>query len=476
MSFPARRLLILLPLLLSLPVAGQATDYLASGRAPVRDGDTLAARDRAVADARRKAIERAILDLAGSEVLERNQDAITDNIYRNDAAYVTKTAIVSEGQDGDAYRVSLRATVDTKALRRDLQAVGAAARGPSSRPRVMVLIDEYFGTDSAPRDRPALSREVTVEDSKGHEAASLKASGSASAAGAASASSGSERGSASASAAAAHRVAAAYVKDETHFALSIREYFPDAAQTALPDSAAAAEVSSLLLKEDFNLVDRAIVQKLREEELGPNGYMANFLRENTNVARAARTASQKYGADYLLLGACNVVYRGEGYDRQHVSGANLVLKVVNASTGQIVAAVTDSEPGMSGDAQSSRFVAAKRVGSIVGESLVAQLLEQVRNRERAGIEIDVKLYGVPDLQTKVAFGSVLEAVDGVQGVEERSYDRTNQRVEFQVTFRGTVTQFKNSLFKKALGEKRWKSLDEQVSTGNNLNLILKGPK
>jgi curli biogenesis system outer membrane secretion channel CsgG len=476
MSHVLRRSLLALTLLIGFRAFGQHTDYLATGRAQLKGTDSLSARDSAMAAARRKAVERAILDVAGSVVLEQNQEAITENIYPNDAAYVTKTTVVNEGQDGDAYRVSIRATVDMKALKRDLQALGAASRGPAYRPRVMVLIDEYFGTDSTPRDRPTLSKEVTVEDSKGHEAGLLKASGSASVAGAASASSGSERGSAAVSGSAAHRVAAAYVKDEAHFALSIREYFPDSAQVALPDSAAAAEVSSLLLKEDFNLVDRATVQKLREEELGPNGYMVNYLRDNTNVARAARTASQKYGADYLLIGACNVVYRGVGEDQQHISGANLVLKVVNASTGQIVAAVTNSEPGMSGDAQSSRFVAAKRVGTTVGESLVAQLLDEVRNRERAGIEIDVKLYGVPDLSTKVAFGGVLEAVDGVQGVEERSYDRTNQRVEYQVTFRGSVTQFKNSLFKKALAEKRWKTLDEQVSTGNNVNLILKGSK
>jgi curli biogenesis system outer membrane secretion channel CsgG len=286
---------------------------------------------------------------------------------------------------------------------------------------------------------------------------------------------GAEHDSASAaySKSAAKASASAYVKDESHFALSIKEYFPDGAQIALPDSAAAAEISSLLLKDDFNLVDKAFVQQLREAELGKTGYMVDYLKNNSKVALAAQKAAKDYGADYLVIGACNVVYRGPGEGKQQISGANLILKVVNTSTGQVVAAVTNSEPGMSGDVQSSRNVAAKRVGTTVGEALVAQLSEQGRNRARNGIEIDLKLYGVLDLPAKVAFSSVLEGLDGVQTVEERVYDRSNHRIEYQVTYRGTVTQFKNILYKHLFADHRWQGIDEQLSTGNNVNLVLK---
>jgi curli biogenesis system outer membrane secretion channel CsgG len=532
----ARRFLFSSLVLLAATATAQVTDFLGSGRSQVNGGDTLAARDAALAEARRKAIERAVLEIGGSELLEANLNILNDEIYPNASTYIVKTTVSSEGQGDGSYRVSIRAAVDLRALRKDLRAAGAAPRGGAYRPKVMVLVDEYFGTDSTPRDKPTLAREVKVEDTKKHAAGLRTSSESSSEAGAATAEhsasgssegkidaaakqkeseearakgevkSGSDRASGdagasrsasseghvkgqwkeqgaehdSASAAyaksAAKSSASAFVKDEEHFALSIKEYFPDSAQIALPESAAAAEISSLLLRDDFNLVDKAFVQQLREEELGKTGYMVNYLRNNSQVALAARKASQKYGADYLVIGACNVVYRGLGEGGQQISGANLVLKVVSTSTGQVVAAVTNSEPGMSGDVQSSRFGAAKRVGTTVGEALAAQLLEQGRNRARAGIEIDLKLYGVPDLPTKVAFSSLLEGLDGVQSVEERAYDRSNRRIEYQVTYRGTVTQFKNSLFKRLFAESRWQGIDEQISTGNNVNLVLTAKK
>ncbi len=533
----ARRLALFSSLvLLAAAATAQVTDFLGSGRSQVKGGDTLAARDSALAEARRKTIERAVLEIGGSELLETSGSVLGDEIYPNASTYIGKTSIASEGQDGDSYRVSIRAAVDLKALRRDLKSVGAAPRGGAYRPKIMVLVDEYFGTDSTPRDKPTLAREVKVEDTKKHAAGFRASNESSSEAGAVAAEhsasgssegkidasakqkqseearvkgeirSGSDRASGDASAsrsssseghvkgqwkeqgaehdsgsaafakAAAKSSASAFVKDEEHFAMSVKEYFPDSAQIALPESSAAAEISSLLLKDDFNLVDKAFVQQLREEELGRNGYMVDYLRNNSKVAIAARKASQKYGADYLVIGACNVVYRGLGEAGQQISGANLILKVVNTSTGQVVAAVTNSEPGMSGDVQSSRFVAAKRVGTTVGEDLASQLLEQTRNRARAGIEIDLKLYGIPDLQAKVAFGSILEGLDGVQSAEERAYDRSNRRIEYQVTYRGTVTQFKNGLFKRLFTERQWQSIDEQISTGNNVNLVLKTTK
>jgi len=477
-----------LALVAALPAAAQVNELLATGRAPVRNGDTLAARDAAVLDARRRLIDRGVLELGGPDLLEQGRSAIPDEIYPRDSRYVANLSVTAEGVEGDSYRVSIRASVDLSALRHDLEAAGIARRGARHRPRVMVLIDEYFGADEAPQAGSTLSREVTVESSKHHEAASgavkesasVAASGSASsdvrAKGAGGAVAGRESATAAVAGSASRAASAAYVNDDAHFALSIREYFPDAAQAALPESSAAAEISARLLKDDFNLVDRSLVAKLREEELGRDGYMVEFLRSGARVAQAARAASQKYGAELLLVGACRVVHRGTGDDGQHVSGASLVLKVVNASTGQLVAAVSDSEPGMSGDAPSSRVVAAKRVGAVVGDNLAGQLLEQARNRERAGIEVEVALYGVPDLPTKLAFTAFLEGLDGVQAVEERTYDRANARVEYQVTFRGSVTQLKNGLLKKALAEPRWRRLDEQLSQGNKVSLVLKGSR
>ncbi len=121
---------------------GEGTEVLAEGMAalPTQGGVDIA-RDNALKDALRKAVEQGVGSLVSSETRVQNFQLISDRIYAKSTGYVSSYRVVTEGLEGATYRVVLRAKVKTDQIQDDLAAIGILLyeRG---RPRVLVLVKE----------------------------------------------------------------------------------------------------------------------------------------------------------------------------------------------------------------------------------------------------------------------------------------------------------------------------------------------
>jgi hypothetical protein len=126
---------------------GEDAVITAEGIASVEKGGVPAARDRALDDALRKAVEQAVGTLIESETIVQNYQVINDSIYAQTKGFVRSYQIVSEKQDGPLYRVSVAATVAVGDVKEDLQALGLLIQR-MRRPRVMVMIPEENIHDS----------------------------------------------------------------------------------------------------------------------------------------------------------------------------------------------------------------------------------------------------------------------------------------------------------------------------------------
>lgn len=111
------------------------------GMGTILANDVAAARDQAIDDALRKAVQQALGTQIKSETLVQNFQLVDDQILSWSAGYVKKYDILREGRtQADTYEVQMRAEVDLAELRTDDDAVAALLE--KENPRVMVMIAE----------------------------------------------------------------------------------------------------------------------------------------------------------------------------------------------------------------------------------------------------------------------------------------------------------------------------------------------
>lgn len=132
--------------LLFAPFASHASEKAektveADGFASISGGNTASARDAAVGDALRKALEQSVGTIISTETMVENYQVLKDNIYTRTGGYILGYNIIDEGRRQNLYRVKVRAKVSLAELKDDLGAMGLVyAR--AGRPRVLFMIAE----------------------------------------------------------------------------------------------------------------------------------------------------------------------------------------------------------------------------------------------------------------------------------------------------------------------------------------------
>ncbi|MFO7626155.1 MAG: flagellar assembly protein T N-terminal domain-containing protein [Candidatus Fermentibacteraceae bacterium] len=99
------------------------------------------ARDQAISDALRKAVEQGVGAYIDGETQVENFQLISDRIYSRASGFVSSYRVIHEEQSGGLYRVIVRAVVNTDGIEGDLAAIGILMT-EQGRPRVMVLVRE----------------------------------------------------------------------------------------------------------------------------------------------------------------------------------------------------------------------------------------------------------------------------------------------------------------------------------------------
>ncbi len=117
---------------------------ITEGVAAIIGGNTAVARDKAIDDALRKAVEQAVGTVISSDTMSENYKVIHDKIIAQTAGYVERYKILSEQPEGDLFRIRIQAEIGRANLMNDLRALGLL-HVLKEKPKVMVLIDEKVG-------------------------------------------------------------------------------------------------------------------------------------------------------------------------------------------------------------------------------------------------------------------------------------------------------------------------------------------
>ncbi len=126
---------------LFIPAYLNAGSVNSKGQAAIVNSDKAMARDKAIEDALRRAVEQVVGTMVTSESRTKDFQLIEDNIYTHSKGYVESYKIVSEKVEDNVYIVEIQADVSTGKIEGKLKAIGIAL-ARKGKPRVMFLISE----------------------------------------------------------------------------------------------------------------------------------------------------------------------------------------------------------------------------------------------------------------------------------------------------------------------------------------------
>lgn len=133
--------LLLLGLLSAFPFSGTAgeeesREVLASG---VADGKSAAARDEAILDALKRAVEQGVGTFVTAELTVEQQRLVEERIFTESRGYIQSYKVIREGAKEGLYEVEVSALVKLGKLSGDLESIGLLIRKKQN-PRVMVVV------------------------------------------------------------------------------------------------------------------------------------------------------------------------------------------------------------------------------------------------------------------------------------------------------------------------------------------------
>jgi len=133
----------------------------AIGTARIEAGDVVRARESAVAEGLRSAVEQATIAWMPPEKMIRTFPALSETVFKAHERYIGNFKVLAEARTGDTYRVLVEAVVSMDAVAAALQTVGI---GPDQKaaPKVLILLVEK------PLNRPAVT-EWLGDDMAGSE-------------------------------------------------------------------------------------------------------------------------------------------------------------------------------------------------------------------------------------------------------------------------------------------------------------------
>ncbi len=121
---------------------GGAVTVQSTGVGMITYGDVAAARDRAIDDALRKAVEQTLGTVIDAQTRVENYMVVEDRILNWSRGYVSQYKILSAyKKTPEEYQVQIEATVNTSDLQTDAEAVRNLIMNMGN-PRIMFLIDE----------------------------------------------------------------------------------------------------------------------------------------------------------------------------------------------------------------------------------------------------------------------------------------------------------------------------------------------
>lgn len=113
----------------------------ADGEAAILNGDKAQAKDKAVADAMRNAVEKAVGTLVTSDSQTKDFELVSDRVLTHSKGYIKTFDITKQTDDGSTLTVSLKAVVGKDNLEKDVDALLRLIH-QKGKPKILIMVAE----------------------------------------------------------------------------------------------------------------------------------------------------------------------------------------------------------------------------------------------------------------------------------------------------------------------------------------------
>ncbi|MBF0350226.1 MAG: hypothetical protein HQM11_04305 [SAR324 cluster bacterium] len=154
---------IVLLLCLMLPGAWvQAKEVTATGTAAIFEGNTGSAKNQAILNAQRQAVEQGIGTFIDSNTFAQNFEVIKDEILTTSRGYITRYEVIQEGAsaDGTNYEVTIRADVSDEKIQDQLKTLRILHQKMGNK-RIMVIY-QSADPNALPRDNSGVQSTLSI--------------------------------------------------------------------------------------------------------------------------------------------------------------------------------------------------------------------------------------------------------------------------------------------------------------------------
>lgn len=147
----------------------QEPAFEALGQAPISGGDRVRARERALDEAFRQAVEQAVATILDPKVIAERAGQLKLSVYPKARGYIATYRILEEGDQGALFQVRIEAQVAVARLAREVQASQAVAPAKAPKARAWVCLSERAGAASF-GPSPSEKRLIAAVAARGVEA------------------------------------------------------------------------------------------------------------------------------------------------------------------------------------------------------------------------------------------------------------------------------------------------------------------
>ncbi len=130
----------------------EGKEVVITGIGSIIAGDKAKARDDAVDNALRNAVQQVVGTHVESETLTDNFMLVEDRILTQTTGYISRYEVINEMEESDQITVTVRAVVKESDLVSDLEAIGLLL-AQKDYPRLLVLVDEQVFVDEGGEER-----------------------------------------------------------------------------------------------------------------------------------------------------------------------------------------------------------------------------------------------------------------------------------------------------------------------------------
>jgi hypothetical protein len=124
-------------------IAQESQSVTVTGMAQVSGDNALSARQAALSDAMRKAVETGLGTMIESRTLVENFALVNDQVYSRAKGFVSSYEVLSEKEEHGTYIIAIKAEVNKSKLGNDLRAIGLL-QDVLGKPKMMVMVDEFW--------------------------------------------------------------------------------------------------------------------------------------------------------------------------------------------------------------------------------------------------------------------------------------------------------------------------------------------